>query len=408
MINIKQLIYQFKKPYHFVKTGLLKGKVSELKLGYPSRQLKTIAITGTDGKTSTSSLLYHILKNSGKKVALLSTVAAYIGDEKIETGLHVTSPDPATLQKFMKRLVDEKYEYLVLEVTSMGEYQYRTWGVTPIIAGITNVDLEHLDYHLTHQNYLESKASLLNKAQLAIINEDDQSAPALKKLLRAEQTPFITYSLEESIHHQTKTAINKRFPETYNRSNARLALAICEKLNISAKDFKQGVKSFPGVKGRIEVVTTKPFTVVVDFAHTPQALRAIITALREKLNRQKKPGRLIVLYGTAGLRDRDKRPAMGLAGAELADIVVFTADDPRTENIWSIIRQLKEQLTSGHSRILSIENREQAMEFVFTKLAQPGDVIGLLGKGHEQSLAYGNQEIPWDDKVAAKKILAKL
>jgi UDP-N-acetylmuramoyl-L-alanyl-D-glutamate--2,6-diaminopimelate ligase len=406
-VSINQLLYQIKKPYHFVKTGLLKGLVSEIKYQHPSRELKIIAITGTDGKTSTSSLLYHILKTAKKKVALLSTVAAYIGDEKIETGLHVTSPDPVTLNKFMRRLADEKYEYLILEVTSMGEYQYRTWGVKPLIAGLTNIDYEHFDYHLNYQNYLESKADLLNKANLAIINEDDQSALALKKNLRAHQTPFISYSQQDKLHYQTLAAIKKRFPETYNQSNARLALAICEKLEVSASTFKQAVASFPGVKGRIEEVITTPFTVVVDFAHTPQALRAIITALRERLNRQKKPGRLIVLYGTAGLRDKDKRPSMGAAGAELADIVVMTADDPRTESVWSIIRQMKEQLTAGHSKILSIENREDAMKFVLTKLAKPGDIVGLLGKGHEQSLAYANQEIPWDDKVAALKILGK-
>lgn len=404
---LKELLYRMKKPYHFVKTGLLKGMPAELRLGKPASKLKILVITGTDGKTSTSSLLYHILKTAGEKVGLLSTVAAYIGDEEIDTGLHVTSPDPVTLQQFMKRLVDLGYEYLVLEVTSQGNYQFRTWGVQPLIAGITNVDFEHLDYHITYQNYLESKATILSKAKFAIINEDDQSAPALKKYLRAEKVPFSSYSLNDSIHHQTKKAIQKRFPEYYNQMNAYLALQIAQKLDISPSDFKKAISSFPGVKGRIETIVTKPFTVVVDFAHTPQAVRAVLTALKQRLKKQAKKGRLIALYGSAGLRDAEKRPFMGKAGADLADLVILTADDPRTEDVWSIIRQMKEQLKEGHSKILSIADRETAVRFALKKIAKPGDIVALLGKGHEQSLAYGTEEVPWDDAAAARRILAE-
>jgi UDP-N-acetylmuramoyl-L-alanyl-D-glutamate--2,6-diaminopimelate ligase len=405
---LANFLYHIKRPYHLVKTGLLKGLRAEFKYGFPAQKLHVIAITGTDGKTTTSTMLYHILKQAGKKVALLTTVAAYIGDEKIDTGFHVTSPDPESLHKFFKQLVDEEYEYVVLEVTSHGMYQYRTWGVMPLIAGITNVANEHLDYHINYQQYLEAKAELLTKSSFALVNDDDQSAFQLKKILRAEKTPFATYSLEDGIHHTIKKVIEKRFPEKYNQSNARLAFAISQKLQIPVKEYKKAIADFPGIPGRMEVIQTKPFKVIVDFAHTPQGLEAALTALRKQLKKQTKKGRLIAVYGAAGLRDFKKRPVMGKIGSELADLVVFTAEDPRTEDVWAIIRQMKEGLTKNHNKIVSIANRGEAIDFALKKLAKPGDIVGIFGKGHEQSMCYGTVEHPWDDRKAARETLAAL
>jgi UDP-N-acetylmuramoyl-L-alanyl-D-glutamate--2,6-diaminopimelate ligase len=402
---LANILYHLKRPYHLVKTGLFKGLTAEIKYGFPAQKLHILAVTGTDGKTTTSTMLYHILKQAGKKVALLSTVAAYVGDEEIDTGFHVTTPDPASLHKFFKQLVDEKYEYVVLEVTSHGLYQYRTWGVMPLIAGITNVANEHLDYHINYQQYLEAKAELLTKSSFAIINDDDQSAFQLKKILRAEKTPFTTYSTQDSIHHSVNTVIKDRLPESYNQSNARLAFAITQKLQISIKDFKEAIKKFPGIPGRMEIIQTKPFKVIVDFAHTPQGLEAALLALRKQLTKQKKKGKLIAIYGAAGLRDIKKRPAMGKIGTELADLVVLTAEDPRTESVWSIIRQMKENLTENHHKIISIADRGEAITFALKKLAEPGDIVGIFGKGHEQSMCYGTVEHPWDDRKAAREVL---
>lgn len=402
---LANILYHLKRPFHFVKTGLLGGLVAEVQNGFPAQKLHIIAVTGTDGKTTTSTMLYHILKKAGKKVALLSTVAAYIGEEEIDTGFHVTSPDPKSLHRFLKRLVDDDYEYVVLEVTSHGIYQYRIWGIIPLIAGITNVANEHLDYHVTYQQYLEAKAELLTTASFSVINDDDQSASQLKKILRAAQTPFSTYSREDAISPTTKKAITNRFPEAYNQSNARLALAISQKLQIPEKTFREAIATFPGIPGRMEVVQTKPFKVVVDFAHTPQGLSAALTALRSQLKKQSKKGKLIAVFGAAGLRDRAKRPVMGRIGVELADFVVLTAEDPRTENVWSIIRQMKEQLTTGHDKIASIADRGEALRFALQKLAQPGDMVGIFGKGHEKSMCFGTTEHPWDDRQAARELL---
>jgi UDP-N-acetylmuramoyl-L-alanyl-D-glutamate--2,6-diaminopimelate ligase len=149
----------------------------------------------------------------------------------------------------------------------------------------------------------------------------------------------------------------------------------------------------------------KNFKIVVDFAHTPQGLRSALTALRFIMKKEKMPGKLIAVYGCAGLRDAIKRPMMGQIGVELADLLVFTAEDPRTEDIWSIIRQMKEALTSGHNKILSIPDRREAIHFAIQKLAKKGDLIAILGKGPEQSMCYGTTEIPWSDEKIVSEAL---
>jgi UDP-N-acetylmuramoyl-L-alanyl-D-glutamate--2,6-diaminopimelate ligase len=405
-VSIAELIYKAKRPYHFVKTGLMRGFRAERQLNFPARKLKILTITGTDGKTTSTTMLYHVLKTAGKKVALLSTVAAYINNETIDTGLHVTSPDPAQLHTLLAKMVEKNIEYVVLEVTSHGMYQYRVWGINPLIAGITNINHEHLDYHITYKNYLEAKAMLLAKAKTAILNDDDQSAPMLKRYLRSVGQKFSTYSTSDKIYYKVKQAIDDTFTENYNKMNARLVYAMCQNLGIQNQDFISAIKTFPGVPGRMEEIAKKPFRVIVDFAHTPQALEAALSTLKKQLPTKK--SKLIAIYGCAGLRDNSKRPIMGRIGAELADLVVFTAEDPRTEDVWSIIRQMKEQLTSHHNKITSIADRGEAIRFALSQLAQKDDIVVILGKGHEQSMCYGTTEYPWDDRVFAKEVLTSL
>lgn len=403
---IQQLLYQAKKPYHFIKTGILKGLPAEIQYSFPSKKLKIIVITGTDGKTTSATLLYHILKKSGKKTALLTTVAAYIGDQEIDTGFHVTSPEPRQLQKLMAQMVDQNIEYLVMEATSHGIYQYRTWGIQPLITGVTNVTHEHFDYHLTYQNYIEAKAQIVQKAPLAVLNADDDSISFFRKKLKHTHTKIKTYSQSERLYSKVIQAINDRFPEEYNRMNSRLVYGICQSLSLSNQNFIQALPSFQGVKGRMEEIPTQSnFRVFVDFAHTPNALERALATLKKELHHQKKSGRLIAVYGCAGLRDKTKRPLMGEIGVRLADRVILTAEDPRTEDVWSIIRQMKEQLVTGHQKIMSIPDRKTAIEFALKKIAQPGDIIGIFGKGHELSMCYGVTEYPWSDQAAVREIV---
>lgn len=407
MINtvIPLALYKIKRPFHFIKTGLLKGLPAQIKYGFPARKLTIFAITGTDGKTTSSTILYHVLKAQGYKVALLTTVAAYLGDEEIDTGFHVTSPQPQDLQRFMHMMVEKGYTHLVLEVTSHGMYQYRTWGVTPTIVGLTNISAEHLDYHVTYEEYLAAKAELLRKGEVVVINADDVSFHRVKKYLSIETT-VKQYSEDMKLPGKVATAIKERFPEKYNQQNARLAFVMAKEAGVNDNHYCEGITDFPGIAGRMQFVpTNKRFEVVVDFAHTPQGLEATLSALRDHMKKNKKKGRLIAVYGAAGLRDRSKRPIMGTIGVELADIVIFTAEDPRTENVWSIIRQMKENLQEGHDKIISIPDRGKAIAYAIKELAKTGDVVAILGKGHEKSMCFGTTEYPWSDQEAALESL---
>ncbi|HCR81676.1 MAG: UDP-N-acetylmuramyl-tripeptide synthetase [Candidatus Pacebacteria bacterium GW2011_GWB1_47_8] len=404
---MKTLLYHLKYWYHFFKTGLLKGLPAAIRYGFPTRKLKIIAITGTDGKTTSSTLMYEVLKAAGKKAALLSTVAAYIGTEQIETGFHVTSPDAHDLQKLMAKMVKQKIKYLVLEFTSHGAYQHRLWGIKPLIAGVTNVTHEHLDYHLTYENYVEAKAMILERAKIVVLNEDDQSFHRLKKYL-TDHNRVVTYSVETPLPKKIRDAVEPKFPELYNQMNARLVTKIATQLGINHQTIAQGIWNFQGVPGRMEFVPNKRgLKIVIDFAHTPNALEEALKALRRHMKTNHLTGRLIAVYGAAGLRDLTKRPLMGKVGVQYADLVVFTAEDPRTEDVWSIIRQMKEQLVVGHNQVVSLGDREQAIHFAINHLARRGDLVAFFGKGPEKSMCYGTTEFPWSERAVVEQALAQ-
>lgn len=403
---LEKAIYRLKRPFHLVKTGFLNGIPAQVKYGFPNRQLEILAVTGTDGKTTSSTLLYHVLKSAGYRVGLISTVGAYLGDTAMDTGFHVTAPLPSQVFKVMRQMVDEGYTHLVLETTSHGLYQFRTWGIRPRIAGLTNIAHEHLDYHVTYDNYVEAKAMLLRRAKTAVINADDASYHKVRKQLRGSGAEVVEYSLEERLPRGVMQAISKRFPEVFNQMNAYLVYTMAKQVGVSDQDFAKAIGSFPGVPGRMQRVPNKQgFELVVDFAHTPQAVEQVLRTLRKQLKAKQQ---LIVVMGAAGLRDRRKRPIMGKLAVELADLVVFTAEDPRTEDVWSIIRQMKEQLTTGHDRVISIADRQQAIQFALLNLAKKGDIIAVLGKGHETTMCFGTTEYPWNDEQGIATVLKSM
>lgn len=387
---------------------LLMAVLANLEFGFPSRGVRILAITGTDGKTTTSTLLYHILKTAGKKVALISTVAAYIGNEEIDTGFHVTNPSPFALQKLLARTVRDGMEFVVLETTSHGLDQNRNWGITPEIAAITNITREHLDYHKTYELYMQTKAKLLTRALFAVLNEDDElSFEKLQKIVKDSNVPYASARVKE-LPSLVMRAARKRFgEEAYNFENTAVAVKIAEKLGVDGKLIAQAVRSFPGVKGRMEIVSTdNDVQVIVDFAHTPNALLRALVTVGSRMKKEKRTGRLIVVFGCAGLRDAGKRPLMGGIASEHADVAVFTAEDPRTEDIWTIISQMKSGVRSGHDKIVSSADRYEAIMFALKKLAQPGDTVLITGKGHERSMCYGTVEYDWSDQEAVQKVLA--
>lgn len=396
-ISLKNLIPQiFKNSYHW-----LKAVTAVVSTGSPARALTVIGVTGTDGKTTTSTMIYHLLHQAGIKVALISTVAAYIGDESIDTGFHVTSPDPLPLQRLLKRIKDLGFTHVVLEATSHGLDQHRLLGTNIRIGVLTNITHEHLDYHRTFDRYVMAKAKLFRQAKVAILNKQDKSFKLVKPLLPPE-TQVLAYSTKHLSGRLAQT-IRRCFKQDYNQANAAAATMAAAYLGISDNLIIKGLKTFPGIPGRMQSIKNKyGFRTIVDFAHTPNALENALKSLRQTTT-----GKLIAVYGSAGLRDRDKRHLMGRIGSELADEVVFTAEDPRTESVWAIIDQMMSQVSQNLGHIHKIPDRQEAINFA-VGLAQPGDTVAVFGKGHEQSMCFGKIEYPWSDKEALQKALKLL
>lgn len=403
--------------------------VANIFYGFPSRKLKIIAITGTDGKTTTTTLLYHMLKKAGLKVALVSTVAAFIGDEEIDTGFHVTTPSPFSLQKLLRLIANKHFEYVVLEVTSHGIDQNRVWGIHPTIAAITNVTHEHLDYHKNFQNYAETKAKILLRSTLSLLNQDaKESFGLLQSILEKNGIQKTTFEEKkeglsqayipigvDTLTRKLRQTTFKRFgDQEYNYQNVTIASSIAKQLSVKEKTILSALEHFPGVPGRMEEVARwRGIRVIVDFAHTPNALEQALLSVsshptenRRKTGseKQRNGGRLIVVFGCAGLRDHTKRPLMGEIASRIADFVVLTAEDPRTEDVWAIIAQIKSGVKGNHGKIVTIADRYQAIEFALTHLARPGDTVIVTGKGHEKSMCFGTVEAPWSDQEAIRKI----
>lgn len=364
--------------------------------GNPAKNSTIIGVTGTDGKTTTSTLIYSILKEAGYKVALISTVAAYIGDNHIDTGFHVTSPTPWALQRLLKKITQDGYTHVVLEATSHGLDQHRLLGIKPEISVLTNITHEHLDYHGTYDRYLRAKSKLFQASKQVVLNANDSSHKLLRTVLH-HHPGVRSYNTDD-----LPSYIKKQFKESYNQANAQAARTVALQLGITEEDIKQGLQAFSGIPGRMEEIPNdRGVRIVVDFAHTPNALESALSSLKKTTE-----GKLIAVYGAAGKRDVKKRPLMGAIGARLADRVILTSEDPRTENVESIIYQMKQGIMTGHDKIMSIPDRGRAIAWAITRLADDGDTVGIFGKGHEQSMNLdGKHETPWSDQRHVKEIL---
>jgi UDP-N-acetylmuramoyl-L-alanyl-D-glutamate--2,6-diaminopimelate ligase len=400
--------------YHWPKAVL-----ANLVYGWPSKEIKVIGVTGTDGKTTTASLIYHILIKSGYQAGLLTSVEAKYGHYHQETGLHVTSPDPLYLQRIIRNMKNQGMEYLILETTSHALDQYRVWGMKFQIAVITNVTPEHLDYHKTFSSYLKTKIKLLVSSQTAVVNLEDQSGPEIIKQLKdlSSKPKIVTYGRKKGDYCLKEWPIETKLPGAYNLLNCLAATAVCSELGLDRKAITQGMADFSGVRGRMELIPNKlGLKIVVDFAHTPNALKNVLSLLKSTTR-----GRLISVFGCAGLRDGSKRKPMGRISCQLADITILTAEDPRTEKLSEIFRQMitgcrlagsqeivyQQDLTIFKRRqkiFLVIPDRQQAITYAI-KTATKGDTVAIFGKGHESSMCYGCQEVPWSDHQAVETAL---
>ncbi len=381
----------------------------------PSEKLTVIGVTGTDGKTTTVNLLYAMLRQAKRRVSMISTVNAKINGRAYETGLHTTNPDALPLQKLLSLMVKKQQEIAILETTSEGIAQERVAGVKYHMAIITNITPEHLNYHKTFENYRDTKARLFENTEVNILNADDPSYDILKNKTQKGST-ILSYSITNKtdlyasditmqtkgmhflMHEHTKTIpFTTKLTGTYNIQNILAAATAARSLGVTWEDIQSAVKKFTGITGRMEIMQEKPVRVLVDFAHTTNALEQALTTVRKTTK-----GKLIVVFGCAGQRDATKRPEMARVATRLADMSIFTLEDPRHEPLTDIFDQMVSGVVSDKYNI--IEDRGEAIEQAITQ-AQPGDTVIICGKGHEKSLAYRGVEYPWSDQEAVKKIL---
>ena len=389
------MLQSAKNKYHLGQAVLAKIK-TRANLG----KLTIIGITGTDGKTTTATLLYKILTKAGIKTAVVTTIGAYIGDKFYETGFHTTTPSSFALQKYLKLALRENCTHVVIETTSHALDQNRTWGIPFKIGILTNITNEHLDYHKTYDKYARAKAKLLKRAQKRILNIDDASYDILKKMIGDKEV--YGYSL----HNKNAYATSQDLPDKlsvigeFNKQNALAAIAAAKLFGVSSKDMKDAVSEFTAPDGRQEVIHDNEFRVIVDFAHTPGSFDKILPEIKKMTT-----GRLIHVFGAAGKRDALKRPYMGNSSSKYADIIILTAEDPRGENV----EMINTHIMAGFQKeveLHSISNRREAIKKALS-LAQKGDIVLLTGKGHEKTINYDGTEIPWSDKEAVFEVLEK-
>lgn len=406
-----------KNIYHLIVTI-----AAHLRFGFPSRKLTVIGVTGTDGKTTTANLLYHILYTAGKKASLISTTGAIIGRENYDIGLHVTTPhSPFLLQSFIQKAVAAGSTYLVLEVTSHALHQFRVFGIPFRIGVLTNVTREHLDYHKTYENYVRVKAKLLQMAKVAVVNKDDESYIRLTHIKNLQSkigsTHWVTYGIKNTADYMPqKFPFETKLLGEFNTYNILAAVATSKQLGIADESIKKAISTYVPPEGRQERVYDKDFKVFIDFAHTPNSFAKVLPEMRKITT-----GRLIHVFGAAAKRDTFKRPLMGEESGKYADIIILTAEDSRGEPIKKIMEEIargipkailiqNEQkevtLKKGQQYLFKIPDRKEAIHFA-VHIAQKTDTVLLTGKGHEKSINYGHGEEPWNEKEVVGKALEK-
>jgi len=409
--------------------------------GFPARALNVIGVTGTDGKTTTVNLIHRILVAAGIRAGMISTVNAVVGDEEIDTGFHVTTPEAPTIQALLRKMTDYGLTHVVLEATSHGLDQRRVTACEIDIAIFTNITHEHLDYHGDYDGYFDAKFRLAQELlltrpkqgfpqRIAIINRDDISFDRLatrlshSKYRKIQKIPYgrqsgLPVSAEEVITDEhgvrfitviegKKYQVVSPLMGEYNVHNILAAIAAtAQGLGLAMEVVLQGIASLESVSGRMEKIDLgQNFLAIVDFAHTPNALKVALQTARKMTT-----GKVITVFGSAGLRDRMKRRMMAAESICHADISIMTAEDPRTENLADILAEMAdESLRNGgveNRNFYVIPDRGDAIRKA-VHLAQTNDLVIACGKGHEQSMCFGETEYAWDDRQAMKAALSEL
>lgn len=401
--------------------------------GYPSRELTVVGVTGTDGKTTTEYLATYVLENGGFRVGRLGTVDAYVGGEADHGTDRMTTPEAPEIHRLLRKMVDAGCDVALVESTSHGLALHRLDDVEYDVACFTNITGDHLDFHETFEAYREAKAMLFQALarpstdqaeKVAIVNGDDPSANFMLSQAAARPIRFAVETDDADLvardmtlradgsSFQLRTAdaaveVNIHLPALFNVANALAAAGIGAALGMTPAAIAEGLASCPGVPGRMERVSVgQPFAAVVDYAHTGDAVRKVLSVLRDVT-----PGKLIIVVGAAGERDPGRRFGVARAAADHADYAVFTSEDPRSEDPVTIVREIATHAENAGRRrgehFVELPDRREAIAHAL-EMAQASDTVVICGKGHEQSIIYGDTVIPWDDRAVVREELARL
>ena len=397
-------------------TNAAMGTIASNFYGNPSHELKVVGVTGTNGKTTIVTLLYDLVQSMGYKAGLISTVVYKVGAKEI-VSTH-TTPDAIRLNAMMREMVDAGCEYCFMECSSHAIVQQRIGGLRFVGGLFTNITHEHLDYHKTFAEYIRAKKSFfdaLPKEAFALVNADDRNGEVMLQNTKASR---YTLSLQRMADFRAKVIEmmaegmelridNKevwvQFLGRFNAYNLLTVYGAAVLLGFEKEEVLAHLSMLRPVSGRFETIIAKDgTTAIVDFAHTPDALENIINTVDEL---RQSGQRLIVVCGCGGDRDRTKRPVMGGMAAKMADIAIFTSDNPRTENPDDIIREMEEGVEAG-DKYLKIADRHEAIKTA-VMLAEPRDIILLAGKGHEDYQIIGTEKLPFNDKAIVKEFFEK-
>ena len=385
---------------------------------YPAKKLKTIGITGTKGKTTTTYLVKSILENAGHKTGLIGTIETIIGEEHIPSAN--TTPESYLVQQYFAKMAEAGCDSVVMEVSSQGLMLHRTAGFTFDIGIFTNLEPDHIgpNEHKDFEDYLRCKALLFKQCKTGIFNADDQHLAQIleghtcevetfgfseKADLRAENTRLVTGKGTLGIHYDVKGLmdfpVEIDLPGKFSVYNSLTAIAVCRHFNVTEENIQKALKQAK-VKGRIEMVkVSDDFTLMIDYAHNAMSLESLLTTLKEY-----KPNRLVCLFGCGGNRSKLRRYEMGEVSGKLADLTIITSDNPRNEEPQEIINDIKVGIGKTDGKYVEIIDRKEAIAYAIHH-GQPGDIVVLAGKGHEDYQEIKGKKYPMDERVLIQEIL---
>ncbi len=401
---------------------LLRGLFWQARYGFPARGMHVVAVTGTNGKTTTANYINEVLKAGGHKTALFTTALIEVAGKSEPNKTHFTLVKQSLVQQFFARSKKANVDWVVLEVTSHAIDQHRIMGVPVEVAVMTNLTQDHLDYHGTMEEYARVKSLLFSafKPRFCILNTDDdwyqffsdRSVGRSVTYGKSEDATFCLQSQQSGTKGSTakfvysgqQYLLKTSLQGSFNTYNALAGIAVGHSLGIDVKTAINGIGNLQAVPGRMESIQEgQSFNVVVDFAYTPDALQKALVALRETTK-----GSVRIVFGATGDRDKTKRPLMGKVVAECADAIYLTDDETYTEDPDRIRQAVYEGIeqAKGANKTKVIADREEAIQQAFTD-AKAGDSILLAGIGHETERNMGGKQVAWDDRVIARKLLTK-